>query len=108
MDVAQTGSTFIGNLPNIRLTFFFCKGVITENNYCSTIPWSLCSFFHVISAQNLEPSLHQQLFMLLSYVKLYLKNEGRKIGEVSAICHANMAHEHYEPHFKKEKKCNDT
>jgi hypothetical protein len=47
--------------------------------------------------------------MLLSYIKLYLKNEGRKIGEVNAICHANMAHEHYEPHFKKEKrKCNDT
>jgi hypothetical protein len=81
----------------------FCKGVIIENN-CSTIPWSLCSFFHVIAAQNLGPSLHQQLFMLLSYIKLHLKNEGRKIGEVNTICHANMAHEHYEPHFKKENK----
>jgi hypothetical protein len=93
MDVAQTGSTFIGKLPNIRLTFF-CKGVIIENN-CSTIPWSLCSLAHVIAAQNLGPSLHQQLFMLISYLKLYLKNEGRKIGEVNTICHANMAHEHY-------------
>jgi hypothetical protein len=41
--------------------------------------------------------------MLLSYIKLYLKNEGRKIGEVNVTCHANMAHEHYEPHLEKEK-----
>jgi hypothetical protein len=42
-------------------------------------------FFHLIAAQNLEPSLHQKFFMLLSYIKLYLKNGARKFGEVNAI-----------------------